>query len=144
MPAFPSNFGSDCHGQYFPVHTVTIEAQAKIERGQAVNFLGLPHDGSVPPSSGQEQWLGLAMEDAGTYDPTTGAFIPQLVAVCRSGSFTARCKDSFSPGDYVWSDGAGNAILGDPKLHYGQAFSFGQPGGFVEVLLNPGQHNANY
>jgi hypothetical protein len=143
MPAFPSTFGSDCSGQYFPVHIVTIEALAKIERGQAVNFLGLPHDGSVPASSGAEQLLGLAMADAGKYDPETGAFIPQPVAVCRSGSFTARCKESFSPGDYVWSDSAGNAIQGSAKMHYGQAFGFAQPGGMLEVLLNPGQFNLN-
>ena len=51
MPAFPSNFGAECGGQYFPVHAVTIEAQAKVERGQAINFLGLPHDGAAPVSS---------------------------------------------------------------------------------------------
>jgi hypothetical protein len=144
MPTFPSNFATECSGQYFPVHTVTIEVQAQIERGQALNFLGLPHDGSVPATSGQEQWLGLAMNNAGGYDALTATFIPAVVSVCRSGSFTARCKDSFSPGDYVWSDAAGNAILGDAKTHYGQAFSFGQPGGFVEVLLNPGQRNDNF
>lgn len=142
MPAFPSTFSTDCAGQYFPVHVVTIEVQAEVLRGQAVNFFGLPHDGSVPAASGAEQWLGLAMNDAG--EMCCNTFVPKALAVVRSGSFTALCKDSFSPGDYVWSDSAGRAIQGDAKTHYGQAFSFGQPGGYVEVLLNPGQLNNNF
>jgi hypothetical protein len=143
MPAFPSTFGHDCHGQYFPVHIVTIEVQAPIERGQAVNFLGLPHAGSVPAGSGAEQWLGLAMNDCKQFDPNTGLFIPKALAVCVSGSFTAFCKDSFAPGDYVWSDAAGNAIQGSPKQYYGQAFGFAQAGGMLEVLLGARQFNLN-
>jgi hypothetical protein len=135
MPAFPSTFGHDCHGQYFPVHIVTIEAQAKIERGQAINFYGLPHDGTMPAKSGAEQWLGLAMNDCKQFDLDTGLFAPKAVAVVREGSFTARCAAAFSPGDYVWSDGSGFAIQGTPALHYGQAFGFAQAGGTLEVLL---------
>jgi hypothetical protein len=135
MPAFPSTFGSDCSGQYFPLHIVTIEVQVPVERGQAVNFLGLLHDGAVPAGSGADQWLGLAMNDVGKFDPNTGLFVPAPVAVVREGSFTARCAAAFSPGDYVWSDGSGFAIQGTPALHYGQAYGFAQAGGLLEVLL---------
>lgn len=135
MPAFPSTFGSDCAGQYFPLHIVTIEAQVHLERGQAVTFMGVPHDGSVPAASGADQWLGLAMADVGKFDPNTGMFVPALVAVVREGSFTARCAAAFSPGDYVWSDATGFATQGTPALHYGQAFGFAQAGGMLEVLL---------
>jgi hypothetical protein len=135
MPAFPSTFGSDCSGQYFPLHIVTIEVQVPVERGQAVTFMGVPHDGSVPAASGAAQWLGLAMNDCKQFDLDTGLFTPKAVAVVREGSFTARCKDAFSPGDYVWSDAAGFAIQGTPALHYGQAYGFAQAGGMLEVLL---------
>ncbi len=135
MPSLPSNFELESSGQYKPGHTGTILAQSRIERGMALNFYGQQHDGRLSADVGQEQFLGLAMGNAGSYDALTGEFTPQMVAWCRTGSFTALCAQSFSPGDYVWSDAKGAAIKGTPERHYGMAYSYAQPGGLVEVLL---------
>lgn len=135
MPSLPSNFEFESSGQYKPGHTGTILAQSRIERGMALNFYGQPHDGRLSPDVGQDQFLGLAMGNAGSYNALTGEFTPQMVAWCRTGSFTALCAQSFSPGDYVWSDAKGAAIKGTPERHYGMAYSYAQPGGLVEVLL---------
>lgn len=131
----PSNFSTDSAGQYKAGHTGTIEVQAKVERGVAINFLGQPHDGTAYNSNGAVQFLGLAMEAAGYFDAATGDFTPQLVAWCRTGSFPALCAVSFAPGDYVWSNAQGEAMQGTVSQHYGQAYSYGQAGGMVEVLL---------